>query len=301
MLQASAELTGGGVSPITVLRARPAAAGEPSRTRSDDGREPEDADPYQRHADEEELQSEPSESSEEDELSDEDGDGALPHQPLLLLQHSGGRQQKKKTPKADRIGIAPRSLVELGKLKPEEILNAESTFPSAEHCAFVLKELSVRLRTPGCLSITMRRGQSGQCVSVTCSCSGGTSSACKFDVHFKPRKESKSKVEHARSTRRCRVVCAQTRQRRAHVPARAAGSYQRRQRCAAQAGACSKPQEVGDCPSSARRARGTRPHNCIHADLYACWYMRLLVVCCRSRSRGDGRARTATPTSCPSR
>lgn len=196
MLQASAELTGGGVSPVTVLRARPAAAGEPSRTRSDDGREPEDADPYQRHADEEELQSEPSESSEEDELSDEDGDGALPHQPLLLLQHSGGRQQKKKTPKADRIGIAPRSLVELGKLKPEEILNAESTFASAEHCAFVLKELAVRLQTPGCLSITMRRGQSGQCVSVTCSCSGGMSTACKFDVHFKPRKESKSKVEH---------------------------------------------------------------------------------------------------------
>lgn len=194
-LQASVELTSGACYRSRVACLPRRAAGEPPRTRLDDGREPLDLDPYQLHADADELQPEPSDSSEDDALSaddggsDEDEDEAQPR-PLLLLKQSGRQQQKKK--KADHINIAPRTIAVLGQFKPEEILNANSTFASAESCALVLKEHSVRLQTPGRLVMSIRRRQGGgDCISLTCSCTGGTSTKCKFYLHAKPRKDSK--------------------------------------------------------------------------------------------------------------
>lgn len=141
---------------------------------------------YQRHADE--LTPAPAESS-DDELSadgsDEDDDftekaQGKHAQPLLL--HGGGMELEEKKKKKSKVKnesvIAPRTIAELGKLAPHEIITQGSTFPSAEQCVLAIKELAARLKAPR-PKVLARRGDHADYVSVSCAC---TAANCAFAV-----------------------------------------------------------------------------------------------------------------------
>lgn len=141
-----------------------------------DGDETWHLDPYQRPADE--RPPSPPESSDDDECADDEDDERATARPRLLLEY-GGPEKKKKTFKAkNEILIAPRTIAELGKLAPSEIITQGSTFQSAEYCMLAIKELAVRLKAPR-PKVNIRRGDHAEFVSVNCTCTAAT---CAFAV-----------------------------------------------------------------------------------------------------------------------
>lgn len=143
--------------------------------------------PYQRLADDDERQPSPPESSDDEQPaddSDEDGDadamgqGERATARLLLLECGGGEKKNKIKKVKNESNLAPRTILELGRYAPDQIITQGSTFPSAEHCALAVKELSVKLRTARPF-VELRRGEHGEYVSVKCAC---TAAKCAFGV-----------------------------------------------------------------------------------------------------------------------
>lgn len=138
--------------------------------------------PFQRPADE--RQPSPPESSNDDDSADDEDDERTTARPRPLLLEYGGPEKKKKTFKAkNEILIVPRTIAELGRLTPSQIITQGSTFPSAEHCMLAIKELAikelaVRLKVPR-PQVNLRRGDHGEYVSVKCTCTAAT---CAFAV-----------------------------------------------------------------------------------------------------------------------
>ena len=80
---------------------------------------------------------------------------------LLLLECGGGEKKNKIKKVKNESNLAPRTILELGRYAPDQIITQGSTFPSAEHCALAVKELSVKLRTARPF-VELRRGEHGE-------------------------------------------------------------------------------------------------------------------------------------------
>lgn len=132
-------------------------------------------------------------SSDDDECDDDDendddgaveqGEGTAPRQPpaLLLLKEGDAGKEKKGMRTKHRVptfDLFPRTIAELGRMEPADIIKEGKAFHSADHCLLATKELSVRLQAPR-LKVNMRCGPNYDHHYLKCVCTG-LAGKCEF-------------------------------------------------------------------------------------------------------------------------
>ena len=244
--------------------------------------------PYQRSADEQPPS--PPESSDDDESADDEDDERATARPRLLLEYDGPEKEKKRSKAKNEILVSPRTIAELGKLTPPEIITQGSTFPSAEHCMLAIKELAVRVKAPR-PKVNIRRGNHDEYVSLNCTCTAAT---CAFAVLAgTTRRRAGCRRDDQPAQWVVRTYVGHTCPR--EVPAATAGDNdaQPKHVSAARIACLPSPRRACFSPLLTRSyfsrapAFGTSP-SLLHAcALYAGVCVRMLLACCAARPRPE--------------